>query len=333
MIWIHLYLRLSSREKVQIISNVLLILRDEPSPECVEKIVMSGLFFLENEKQVNGEKIDWRQGLGFIKKILVYLITLFNLMNQFLDFKIIDPSERHPKDQMDELLKRVNRTNNKYLSDLIPVKEGLINQPLEALVKMISIVDVQKYITITHTFIQRKYKSLNMNLLHRGERRSFRLTTREQKVLLCCKIKRKDELIKFSFKFIRRQLFKKYRDESLLKDPQLCKAEIKYRFNKEFLFSRPLAIKYFESFDLSRKGLRLLKDFTELKKNMSEFQRTGFIRELIFEYIMEKSDQILRKDLPFTTFYNEILSRQLRHALVAQGVINSLEQFIEFFKI
>lgn len=271
--------------------------------------------------------------LRFIKKILVYLIALFDIMNQYLDFKILGSEEKYQNPLIEHILENFNKSTPIVFKHIWPVDSKLIDLPLETLIKKISIKDIQKFITITHTFIQRKYKTLKMTIEHRGKRSSFTLTTREQKLLLCCKIKRKDELIKFSFKFIRRMLFKKYRKEIILKEPYLQKMEIKDRFNERYLQSRPECIKYFESFDLSRKGLQLLSDFDELKFNMRKFAKESYIEDLINEYILQKYDEILRKNLPFSTFFSEILSRQLRHSLVSQGVINSLEQFIDFFKI
>ena len=94
------------------------------------------------------------------------------------------------------------------------------------------------------------------------------------------------------------------------------KSKLKKVFYKKYLNGDIQAIKYFESFDLSRKGLETLKEFSELKKMMLLFQEKKYIATLVQEYIFEKSDEVLKEDITFQQFIKEILSRQHKHSVI-----------------
>jgi hypothetical protein len=172
-----------------------------------------------------------------------------------------------------------------------------------------------------------------IRVIYQSKEIRFEMTSKEQIRILCCKKKRKDELIKFSFKFIRRHIYLDFRKKYFENDPNVSKKKVKEKFHDIYLNNDKKSIKYFESFDVSRKGLLTLKNFHELKKKIRDFQRSKYLQLLIKEYIFEQSDEILTDDLTFQEFIDDSLSRQHKHIMVIQGVINSLELFIDYFTI
>jgi hypothetical protein len=225
----------------------------------------------------------------------------------------------------------INKCKNaENFTTKIEIQKNLLNLSLEDLIKLIDIKDVNTYLLITHRFISKKDKDQQMKLIHHGKLYEFSLNTFEQQQLLCCKTKRKDELIKFSFKFIRRELVKKFRATV---GPTMDKMKVKHMFNKRYLHGNKGAIKYFESFDVSKKGLKILDEFKKLKTMMLGVQKKGYIEALIKEYIWKKGSQILEDSFSFRKFVEEILSRQHKHSMVVQGVLNSLNQFEHFFYV
>jgi len=235
---------------------------------------------------------------------------------------------------MDQLIRTVSKsTQGSGLTSKVPVDLELGTLSIEELISKFNVEDFCTYLILGHTYIYKKNKKVKIKIIHKKKLFEFDLTCREQRDILCCKTKRKDELIKLSFKFIRRQVFKNFKQNHKRRFEDTHKSKLKKMFYDKYLNSDNQAIKYFESFDLSRKGLETLKEFGELKKMMVNFQEEKYISALTQDYIFEKSDDVLKEDFSFQQFIKEVLSRQHKHSVVLQGIINSLEQFIEFFQV
>ena len=288
-------------------------------------------FFSEDSFYNQDTQINYKMSILFLKKILIYCLTLMRIMNDFLNFKT-NPNSNKKLNYMKDLIENIPKNNVSYCSK-IHVNKSLMNLSIEDLINSFDIEDFTTYLVLGHTYIYKKHKKAKIKIDHKGTIFEFDLTCREQRDILCCKTKRKDELIKFSFKFIRRQVFKIFKMNHKRRFENTHKSKLKKVFYKKYLNGDIQAIKYFESFDLSRKGLETLKEFSELKKMMLLFQEKKYIATLVQEYIFEKSDEVLKEDITFQQFIKEILSRQHKHSVIMQGIINSLEQFIEFFQV
>ena len=287
-------------------------------------------YFSEDGFYKRVPSINYRLSILFLKKIVIYVLTLMRVMNDFLLAKS-GPAES-PR-YMDALIRNSRRASPQVLSGRVKVDVSLARRPLSELIGLFDIADFATYLVLGHTYIYKKHKKVRVRVAHRGRLHEFDLTCREQRDILCCKTKRKDELIKFSFKFIRRQVFKNFKQAHKRRFEDTHKSKLKQMFYDRYLCGDAQAIKYFESFDLSRKGLETLKEFSELKKMMVLFQEQEYIGALTQDYIFEKSDDILKEDFTFQQFIKEVLSRQHKHSVVMQGIVNSLEQFIEFFQV
>lgn len=261
------------------------------------------------------------------------MLTLLNLVNQFLEFKIRGQELESGHQLLARLVLRANDNDTQSMSSELRVDPAHLSLSLEQLISLFDIRDFAVYLILAHTYIPKKKKQVKVTLQHKQRRYKFEFSIREQVNLLCCKIKRKDELVKFSFKFIRRQMLRQFQEENKYKLDKSDRARLKHIFYAKFLSNDKNAIRYFESFDLSRKGLKVLSEFTQIKQMMVQFCKNYYIEAMLNEYIYRKSDKILREDLDFVEFLTEVLSRQHKHSVVVQGVMNSLEQFIDFFNI
>lgn len=297
------------------------------SPEKVELL----RFFSEDNFYKNESKLDYQLSILFLKKILIYTLTLMRLMNDFVEVKTGKSCSTNK--YVESLVRSSRKNSQSSFTNKVKVDVSLLDSSVEQLINLFNIEDFNTYLVLGHTYIYKKNKRIRIKLYHRGELRELDLTCKEQRDILCCKTKRKDELIKFSFKFIRRQVFKKFKQNHKRRFEDTHKSKLKKIFYKKYLNGDEQAIKYFESFDLSRKGLETLKEFSELKKMMLMFQEDKYIAALTQDYIFEKTDEVLKEDISFQQFIKEVLSRQHKHSVVMQGIINSLEQFIEFFQV
>ena len=255
---------------------------------------------------------------------------LMYMMNQYLD-DINKNTTQRIESSLETLLNAL-KTNTKDLTGVrFKLKEGIMNKTLEELIDSIDILDIQTFLILNHTFINKKDIYKEVKILHKKKLYKFMLSTKLQTEFFCCKTKRKDELVKFSYKFIRKQIYKDFcrQNQDLV---GMKKNEIKAVFNKKYFGNDLTAINFYKSFDLSREGLRVVKQFNPIKKLIIKFVKTNFISTLIEDYILYKPDDILKDEVSLELFVSELLSRQHKHSMTIQLVLSSLFQFIIFFK-
>jgi hypothetical protein len=290
-------------------------------------------FLLQNPKHSKGKTINHKMSILFLKKIIIYILTLMKMVKDFIYIKSEKGVLSEDQQQMASLIRLSNHSTQNSFKNQIVVDKSLLNLSIEELLSKFDIRDFYIYLILGHSYIKKKERKTRIELKFKNEKYSFIMTSREQRDLLCFKIKRKDELIKFSFKYIRRQIFKEFRKKHKRRFEEPDRNKLKQIFFQQYFQGDQEAIDYFESFDLSKKGLEILRGYSDLKEMMCSFQQKKYIKSLIHEYIFDKSDDILKEDLDFTDFIKEVLSRQHKHSVVVQGVLNSLEQFIQFFQV
>ena len=292
------------------------------------------IYFLEsnsNNKRI--QSINYKHAILFLKKIIIYILTLMKMVRDFIYIKSEKGELAHDQHQMANLIRLSNHSSQDSFRNKIIIDETLCSLSIDALLSRFDITDFYTYLILGHTYIKKKERQVRVKLKHNDTLYSFIMTSREQRDLLCFKIKRKDELIKFSFKYIRRQIFKEFREKHKRRFEEPDRNKLKQIFFNQYFKGDKEAITYFESFDLSRKGLEILRGYSDLKEMMCSFQEGKYIKSLVHEYIFDKSDDILKEHLGFQGFVKEVLSRQHKHSVVVQGVLNSLDQFIQFFQV
>lgn len=266
----------------------------------------------------------------FLKKFMIYILTLIKIVEEFLLYK----TQERPMNVYTEFFKKISNLDkndkNTKIDHTIPINKDHLNKNIYELTEEVDIECLQMYIFLSNIFINKKDKAKNISFIYKNHQYDFIYRMQEQEKMLCCKIKRKDELIKFTFKFIRRQIMRDFMNQYKKK---LSYTQLKHKFYSIFLNSDKKAIKYFESFDVSKKGLLILEPFTNLSRLMNEFKSHQYIQRVMEEYIMIKVDPSIKKSISFRSFVEESLSRQHKQSLVVQNIINSLEIFEEFLII
>jgi hypothetical protein len=261
------------------------------------------------------------------------MLTLMEIFKNFLYFKSNTNLIHENKPGINKLISSLiaGKKKLKYKNQ-IKINPLFLKMSIEELISNFSILDFNAYLILGNIFIDKEKKNIDVNIQYKNKYYKFNMCHREQKDLLCFKTKRKDELIKFSFKFIRRQIFKEFQETHKRRFEESAKNNFKMLFYKTYMENDPDAINFFENFDLYRVNLNFISKFTKLQKLITDFQKSKFIRELIHEYILDKSEHIMRDNLCFYDFVKEILSRQHKHSILIQGVLNSLDHFIQYFQ-
>jgi hypothetical protein len=266
----------------------------------------------------------------FLKKFMIYTLTLTKVVEEFLLYK----TQQRPENVYTQFFKKALNASkldkDMDTADKLPIDKRLINKSLQELTDLVDIECLQIYIFLSNIFISKKEKAKKISFIYKNHQYEFLFKMQEQEKLLCCKVKRKDELIKFTFKFIRRQIMKDFTNKHKKK---LSYSQLKLKFYSAFLNSDKKAIKYFESFDVSKKGLLILEPFTELSQLINDFKSNQYMHRVMEEYIMVKVDPSIKNSIPFRSFVEESLSRQHKQSLVVQNILNSLEIFEEFLVI
>lgn len=274
----------------------------------------------------------------FFKKLLIYMITLLKLMNEYISLKISKKKitfKLSPVAYMIELSKQFNAD---AMRNKIKVDAGLESQSLSSLLDQINVEDLRSYLVLNHVYIYKNNQNVEVTLNHKGRDLSFVMTKKEQRDVLCCRTKRKDELVKMSFKFIKRKILREFQTQvkSLskknAKEGNRSRVSWKKQFYSKFFNNDQTGIKFFEFFDLSKKRLETLKRFEALVGKLKDFQDQLFIREMIREYIVEQSKNITDSGLTLDKFVSGLLSRQQKHSMVVQHVLNALNEFNAFFQ-
>ena len=280
----------------------------------------------------NDKKLNLELSLRFLKKILIYIHLLMKFINKFFEYTL----NKGTPESINRFVQLMNLSETKspdFKEWCIKVPAELLTKDIETLIDMIDIEDIQTFLLLNHIFINNKNIRTKIDIIHKGKLYKFFMSSRMQNLVMCCKTKRKDELVKFSFKYIRKQVYKEFQEKNEKMFPGANKYTLKKEFNKRYVGENYKAIDYFESFDLSKEGLCTLKQLKNLNNLMMEFQKTRFIQILINEYIIEKQDLSLRNDLYLKEFLWEVLSRQHKNSMTTMSVLNSLDQFISFFSV
>lgn len=292
---------------------------------------MPELFYVIEKKGRDHAK---EQRLAVIfRKILVLLISLIELNKEFINFKthtqffkIFSISPETRQEYRSALAKR---SSNQPMPKL-KICPSLMSLKLEQLVKMIDIDDLQFYQWMNRVYLDKKRNSrwLTYNDMF-GKQARFDLTFEEKQAVICSRTKRKDEILKFSFKFLRKRLLLKYRrDNKMMGQNQL---KLKSVFNKQVLKEDQAIIKHFYSYDVSKKNLQALKKDQNISGYLIRHFYEHFICDSIENILSFKQEEILKREMPPEKFLETMFSSQQKKSLVLQDVFNIFQIFHEYF--
>ena len=226
----------------------------------------------------------------FLRKILVLLISLIDLIKIFMNlkaesevFKVFNISENFRKMYQNELEKYLEGSNLPALE----VCPHLLSMGVRELAESVEVEDLQFYHWINRNYLDKKTvdKEFHFRDIY-GKNFQLCLSFRDKCQIICSKIKRKDEILKFTFKFLRKKILFKYeRDNKKQARNQL---DLKNIFNSEILNDDKNLIDRFYSYDVSKKDLIVLKENPKIYDML--------IDHFLNQYIIDAIENILSFD-------------------------------------
>ena len=284
-----------------------------------------------NRKKTNYE-INYRGCYLLLKKTLIYLIILIQLMNDYVDHKTNSKPSNHNISYMIDLVNKAEKNSINSKQNSVKVKKSLLKMDLEELMNQVKIEDIQKYITLIHTNIYPDQEQVQVKLKVGNEQKSFIMTKKEQRLILNARIQFKENQIQLSFKFIRTELLKAFKKKNKRRFSTLNQFELKEKFNEIILDENKKSIEIFNAVNLCRNLIDVLKRNTQIQELMNDFLENHYIQCMVNEYILKGSEFISREDLSIQEFLTEALSRQLHHRIVYQSVLNSMEHYMLYLR-
>lgn len=209
------------------------------------------------------------------------------------------------------------------------IEKSLKNYHLTDLIEMFSMTDILNYILLTNVYMCGKE---NTRKVHLYSGKSFPITIKTNEELLFYKSKRKDELVKFSFKFIRKQILNIYKDKISNSKKKIKAQIIKKEFNRNILDNNKKVINYFYSMEVNKKNLKFLEETPKIIKMINDYRESSFVKDQININIFQKSEKIFKEDITLLEFMKKIFILQNKNNVTLQSIINSLYVFDGFFQ-
>lgn len=295
---------------------------------------ISDFFYFQDERLVGN--LGCRM-MKVLKKLLVFFVMLMDVFKCYLNFKIkkpifltqIDP-ETHQKNS--KILEHIIKFEQYKEEETTPlcVDPGLFACSTAQLMDKIDMTLFPEYVILSNLFIMKSSSTRMVTMTLRNNSYSFQVTIEEQQRLLSSKIKRKDELIKYSYRFIRKQIFKKFK-EDLEKQRRVTLDEARSEFNRVFLNDDPAIIEYYKAVDISKKRLVKLSPCHRLHQTINSFKNEEYFPRQIEKLIFYKNDQIFEDHLKFDSFLKSIFCSQFKNSMILQDIIQSYFVFDSFF--
>lgn len=208
------------------------------------------------------------------------------------------------------------------------VRPDLLKMNLKKLLAEIQLSDVSHYVLLTNLYMTGK-ENTRVVALHCQTKIQVEIKTNEE--CLFYKSKRKDELVKFSFKFIRKHILNRFRRSIETSGQKLKSRENKRRFDARYFGDKTLAKNYFYSMEVNKKNLNHLEESPEVIGLINSYVKDGFLSDQINYNIFNKNNNIFREDLTLRDFVRKIFVVQNKNNFTLQNILNSLYVFLHFF--
>lgn len=292
---------------------------------------MSELFYVMEKKGPDRAK-EQRISLIF-RKILVLLISLVELNKEFVNFKteteyfkvcLISSQTR------ESYRRAVERRAAGEPMPRLKICPSLLRLKLKELVDLVDIDDLQFYQWMNRIYLDKKRNSkwvIFQDIF--GKQASFQLSFEEKRDIICSRTKRKDEILKFSFKFLRKRLLLKYREDHKMGGQNQIK--LKTVFNTRVLKDDAEIIKHFYSYDVSKKNLLALKNHADISAHLIRHFYNHFMCDSVENILSFQQESILKSEMPPEKFLETLFSSQQKKSLVLQDVFNIFQIFHEYF--
>jgi sulfur carrier protein ThiS len=292
-----------------------------------EKEIEKFFFIRENDQN----NMDQRRSLcTYFKKLIVIMICLMDLMKVFLNFKTGDSIYKETKRL--EFYKKIVR-NALPNAGKIPLNQSLMKLSISELLAEVDLRDLQIYISINKTVVKKhKYHDISFRRRDNQEIENIIISYDEHFRLFCPKYKRKDELTKFLFKYIKKQMFNEYREKAVKNGKKIPYKMIVSNYDSEFL-PDTTSRKIFYSENINKKNLLIfIKSNPEMKGIISEYVTRKLINDLVSKLYNEDESPIFGNTLSLKEFAKVFVHASKKHILLFKDCVIALETLNEVFK-
>lgn len=300
-----------------------------------------------NPKVSDSKNLNLRANL-IIRKVLIQMISTLQIMQMYVDLKKSEVSHDTPSDspifppcnssQCQNEISNHNLSILKLILDpesldkqkslKFKIDKELLTLDLHRLIEKLSLSQVSLYVLLTNLYMTGKESSRVVSLL---EGTQIRVDIKANEQALFYKSKRKDELVKFSFKFIRKHILGRFRRSLEAQGTRLKSRENKRKFDSVYFGPNLKAKNYFYSMEVNKKNLPHLKQSPEVVGLIKEYVKDGFLADQINSNIFNKNNNIFREDLTLVDFIRKIFVVQNKNNFTLQNILNSLYVFRHFF--
>ena len=167
----------------------------------------------------------------YTKKVLIFLISLFDISKLFINLKTKSTIFRE-FNILENSQKRYLSTINSFSNfSKLKVDPSLLEFSIEQLISKINIEDVPLYMWLNKIQIE-KHKDREVKFLDKLGKVHFFKIFFEEKKFVCCRSKRKDEILKFSFKLLRKKMLFRFENNQKLnlKNQMSLKKNLKKKY-------------------------------------------------------------------------------------------------------
>ena len=266
------------------------------------------------------------------KRLLVIAVSLLDLMKMFLNFKtgelIYAESPRWTGYK-----KAVRNLAPGNRAKQLTIAPGLMTQTVSELLAQIDLRDLQIYISINKSVVKKnKYQDISFRRRDDNCLENIIISYDEHHQLFCPKFKRKDELTKFLFKYIKKQIFADYKRSTLEREGKVAYKEIVSNYNVDYLPDKTTR-KIFYSENINKKNLLMLKaQNPTITKSICEYVRGSLINDLVTKIYREEQPTIFGNLVSLPQFAKMFLHSSKKHVLLFKDCVIALETLDEVFQ-
>ena len=272
----------------------------------------------------------------FFKKLLVLTVCLLDLMKVFLNHKLHEETfpDAGPRHVMfKQALRRMSPNQSDFR---FPVPVELRNMSVHELLDCIDLSHLQTYIIFNKTVIKKnRYREVSFNRPGAMPRReSLILSYDEHARVFNSKFKRKDELTKFLYKYIKKQLFREYREvarETHTGRRAPSHKSLVANFDKTYL-PDATSRKLYYSENINKKTLGQLKTQNPLiAAQIIDFIQTRLMSDLVNKFYSEERHKIFSAGLGLVQFSHVFRHHAKKHSLVFKDCVPALAALEQVF--
>ena len=290
-------------------------------------------FFVDLKKIIKYEKDELISHEGyelFLKKMLILLISLLEINKLYFDLV----TDKYPK----FVYVLESKIINLYIEKLdnfratkiekLPLCKSLLKLTFPQLLSKIQIKDLYFYLNLNRIYVDKKIGPFYFKLFKK-QPNLFNINIINKAEIICSKNKRKDEIMKFAFKFLRKKILLKFGiDQENEFNTQI---NLKNEFNKKILLNNKILIEKFYTYNVSKKDIKELKKFPNIFNILKEYFEESLMQDLI-KMISEfdHSDYTISNK---TEFLKTFFCNQQKRSLILQDVIIIYNIFSEVFHL